>query len=545
MSLLNKSFGKTKSIDEGKTETKTYQSEVFYNSGFFVFDWKSMDCYYGEQAFDAIYAALSSSVGTCVFNDGDIFSVSTVEGLLKNAKKVIAYNDKSPLNNYSNKNLNDYGFYFASMWTDNKTIFEKVNKYLANAFFMGGYLGYFLVGDFEYKEFLNLTSSLSLPIGLGLRDGEVLKGMTKYGIGINKKTDVELIRAAQRGNFDAVKKAVSEGAAIDCVYEDDTVSTPLFHAASEGYAEIVRYLIQKGANPNAKNLVNTALMLAARGGYIEVIKELIIGKVNINETDSEGSTAFDNASDYPEIQKLLKNPSLVFPQKETDLNIINNLQTGNRETEANQSKIVVSDKKEIIPGGITGIDGNAYKTVKIGTQEWMAENLNVEHYRNGDVIPEVQNDNEWRNLTTGAWCYYENNSENEKTYGKLYNWYAVNDFRGLAPKGWHVPSDAEWITLTNYLGGTEIACGKLKAIILWEPPNKGATNSSGFSAFPGGFRDCKWGFCNSIGAGGSFWSASESSYTSAWFRGLHYGSSVVYRNYDYKRKGFSVRCVRD
>jgi uncharacterized protein (TIGR02145 family) len=152
---------------------------------------------------------------------------------------------------------------------------------------------------------------------------------------------------------------------------------------------------------------------------------------------------------------------------------------------------------------VTDYDGNVYKTVKIGTQEWTAENLNVEHYRNGDPIPQVQDKDEWAKLTTGAWCYYANTSENGKIYGKLYNWYAINDSRGLAPAGWHIPSDAEWTTLTDYLGGTtkekneggikywiiEVVGGKLKATTLWDSPNTGATNSSGLTAFPGGFRD--------------------------------------------------------
>ena len=151
---------------------------------------------------------------------------------------------------------------------------------------------------------------------------------------------------------------------------------------------------------------------------------------------------------------------------------------------------------------VTDYDGNTYKTVKIGKQIWMAENLNVSHYRNGDIIPEVKNPDEWSKLTTGAWCYYENDSENGKTYGKLYNWFAVNDPRGLAPEGWHIPTDAEWTHLTEYLGGKEIektyqgiyyweiadVGGKLKATTLWKSPNEGATNSSGFTAFPGGYR---------------------------------------------------------
>ncbi|MCX6159142.1 MAG: fibrobacter succinogenes major paralogous domain-containing protein [Ignavibacteriae bacterium] len=158
----------------------------------------------------------------------------------------------------------------------------------------------------------------------------------------------------------------------------------------------------------------------------------------------------------------------------------------------------------------TDIDGNVYKTVKIGNQEWMAENLNVGHYRNGDVIPQVQDDNEWENLRTGAWCYYENEKSNGKTYGKLYNWYAVNDPRGLAPEGWHIPSDVEWNIIIDYLGGGDVAGGKMKAKTKWESPNTGATNESGFTGLPGGLRGYD-GIFYYIGKTADFWSSSEES----------------------------------
>lgn len=193
---------------------------------------------------------------------------------------------------------------------------------------------------------------------------------------------------------------------------------------------------------------------------------------------------------------------------------------------------------------VTDIDGNTYKTVIIGTQEWTAENLNVEHYRNGDLIPQVQDKDEWSKLTTGAWCYYEYDSKNGKTYGKLYNWYAVNDQRGLAPEGWHIPSDTDWTKLTDYLGGVKVAGGKIKATTLWNSPNTGATNKSGFSALPGGYR---WGngtFGN-IGGYGYFWSSSDCYNKSAWGRGLSYFFSEVFPLYNSKPDGLSCRCVRD
>lgn len=157
---------------------------------------------------------------------------------------------------------------------------------------------------------------------------------------------------------------------------------------------------------------------------------------------------------------------------------------------SNEMDFTVNPNIIIEDGTIRDIDGNTYKTVKIGIQLWMKENLNVSHYRNGDPIPEVKNPTEWINLTTGAWCYYINDSAMGPRYGKLYNWYAVNDPRGLAPTDWHVPSHAEWISLTTYLGGEDVAGGKMKeaGTSHWQSPNAGATNSSGFTALPGGYR---------------------------------------------------------
>jgi uncharacterized protein (TIGR02145 family) len=114
-------------------------------------------------------------------------------------------------------------------------------------------------------------------------------------------------------------------------------------------------------------------------------------------------------------------------------------------------------------GTMTDQQGNVYKTIVIGTQEWMAENLKTSIYRNGEAIANVTDGNQWSGLTTGAWCYYENNSQYDCPYGKLYNWFAVSDSRKVCPTGWHVPTQGEWTTLTNYLGGESIAGGKMKS----------------------------------------------------------------------------------
>ena len=195
---------------------------------------------------------------------------------------------------------------------------------------------------------------------------------------------------------------------------------------------------------------------------------------------------------------------------------------------------------------ITDIDGNKYKTVKIDNQVWMAENLKVTHYRNGDPISNITINRNWEKLKTGAYCNYNNDEKYVPVYGRLYNWYAVNDVRGLAPEGWHVPTDEEWHTLVDYLGGNLIAGDKLKetGTERWSSPNIGATNESGFSGLPGGYRSHNGPFY-SFGYYAFFWSASSFSGHGAWARGLGCNSSCVSRGYSYMRFGLSVRCVRD
>jgi len=185
-------------------------------------------------------------------------------------------------------------------------------------------------------------------------------------------------------------------------------------------------------------------------------------------------------------------------------------------------------------------------SVKIGTQVWMKRNLNVSRYRNGDIIPQVRNKAKWAALTTGAWCWYNNDSANGPIYGKLYNWYAVHDPRGLAPAGWHVPTDTEWITLTTFLGGDAVAGGEMKekGTTHWLAPNTGATNSSGFTGLPGGYRVDDGTFDN-IGYFGYWWSSTEANTPMAWHRYLGYDLGTIQRSFYYKEGGFSVRCLRD
>ena len=186
---------------------------------------------------------------------------------------------------------------------------------------------------------------------------------------------------------------------------------------------------------------------------------------------------------------------------------------------------------------------SGFPVIKIGSQVWTSKNLDVATYRNGDVIPQVQDASAWASLTTGAWCYYGNDASNGTKYGKLYNWYAVNDPRGLAPKGFHIPSDAEWTVLTDYLGGTAAAGTKMKSSFGWDENGNG-TNSSGFAGFPGGYRNYDGTF-NSIGRNGNWWSAAESNSNDAWYRNLNYFNGNVLRSDDFKQNAFSVRCLGD
>ena len=217
------------------------------------------------------------------------------------------------------------------------------------------------------------------------------------------------------------------------------------------------------------------------------------------------------------------------------------------------------------------------KGVAIGTQTWTTKNLDISTFRNGDAIPQAKTDEEWEAAGENkqpAWCYYENNTANGTKYGKLYNWYAVNDYRGLAPAGWHVPTDEEWTVLSTYLG-EDVAGKKMKSTSGWkgydckkcnggsaefkktcsackgtqsnssEPFSGNGTNSSGFMGLPGGGRYPNGPFLG-VGSYGDWWSASESDGTDAWGRGLGSSYSILYRgSSSTKPAGVSVRCVKD
>jgi uncharacterized protein (TIGR02145 family) len=220
---------------------------------------------------------------------------------------------------------------------------------------------------------------------------------------------------------------------------------------------------------------------------------------------------------------------------------------------------------------VTDIDGNTYQSVTNCGLTFTKQNLNVSKYSDGTPIPQVTDQTAWNNLTTGAWCYYNNDPANGAVYGKLYNWYATAGIydaasatnpalrKKLAPTGWHVPTDSEWSSLLNCLdpnadGGnnfSNIAGGKMKATGtiqlgtgLWESPNTGATNESGFSGLPGGYRGSNGTFYY-FGVYGVWWSSSELNASDVWNRYLDYNDGNAVRGNYSKRLGFSVRCLRD
>jgi uncharacterized protein (TIGR02145 family) len=199
-------------------------------------------------------------------------------------------------------------------------------------------------------------------------------------------------------------------------------------------------------------------------------------------------------------------------------------------------------------------------SITIGTQTWTAKNLDITTYRDGTPIPQVTDPTKWAGLTTGAWCYYNNDSANGTTYGKLYNWHAVAGIHDtdpntpnkiLAPAGWHVPTDAEWTTLTTYLGGESVAGGKMKSTGnltsgngLWAGGNTDATDSSGFAGLPGGWCNISGTF-TSISNDGRWWSSSDYNLADTWGRDLSHGTTTVSSYYFNKSYGYSVRCIKD
>ncbi len=211
-------------------------------------------------------------------------------------------------------------------------------------------------------------------------------------------------------------------------------------------------------------------------------------------------------------------------------------------------------------GMVTDVDGNTYKTVKIGDQWWMAENLKVKMYRNGISLQSFSSDADWSNATSGGFCIYDNDPDNFQSYGLLYNGYAVADTSNLAPEGWHVPTDAEWKIMEMHLGVSQPDADKsgwrgtnegdklkIKENIGWSPyGNVWATNESGFTAQGGSCRLPNAGFGQpGLKATGFWWTKSGTTDVEAWYRYLDYKNSNVFRGHNSKLYGFSIRCVKN
>jgi uncharacterized protein (TIGR02145 family) len=197
-------------------------------------------------------------------------------------------------------------------------------------------------------------------------------------------------------------------------------------------------------------------------------------------------------------------------------------------------------------GTVTDIDGHVYNTVTIGTQCWMMQNLKVKHYRSGTAIPYVSLAATWSSETTGAYCYPMGMAVDTTKYGFLYNWYTVVDVDSLAPVGWHVATSSDYNTLITYLGNTSAAGGPMKeaGIADWYTPNTGATNSSGFTALPEGYRD-NTGAYSQITNQGIFWTTTAVNSTNAYGVYLYYGAAYAQQNSYVKKIGISVRCVKN
>ncbi|HSL86121.1 MAG TPA: fibrobacter succinogenes major paralogous domain-containing protein [Bacteroidales bacterium] len=202
-------------------------------------------------------------------------------------------------------------------------------------------------------------------------------------------------------------------------------------------------------------------------------------------------------------------------------------------------------KKKEDPITVTDIDGNIYKTVTIGSQIWLKENLRTTKYSNGDPIPEITSGTEWISLTSGAYCNYDNDPSFADTYGLLYNWHTVKDPKNICPDGWHVPSDSEWTTLIDFLGGEDVAGGKLKekGTAHWISPNTGATDSYSFTALPSGYRF--GGIFNQPGYYAIWWTNTQKDLNDAWIITLINSKTQSYLENAYKTDGLSVRCLKD
>ncbi len=224
--------------------------------------------------------------------------------------------------------------------------------------------------------------------------------------------------------------------------------------------------------------------------------------------------------------------------------LLNSCEKSGKDGKDEGSSGIVFNKNKTY-GTVTDIDGNVYKTIVIGSQTWMAENLKTTRYSGGDSINHLPDGEAWNAATAGAWIYYNNNNKMNGAYGKLYNWLAVEDPRNICPAGWHIPDDAEWETLFNSLGGYEVAAAKLKetGTTHWAYSNEGSTNESGFTGLPGGMR---WGDYFDLGLTGFWWSSTDAQdyyNLDAYYIYFNRDLDAVSYGTGSKTNGISCRCV--
>ena len=355
-------------------------------------------------------------------------------------------------------------------------------------------------------------------------------------------------QAPQSFSYQAVVRGANNALVIDKVVG---MKVSILQGSENG---TVVYSESHSSKSNSNGLVSVAI---GNGNVLSGVFNKIDWSNGIyfikTETDPFGGTAYALSS----VSQLLSVPYALVSNNGIS-----------RISEFGDSLVLTNGKSIVIPGlsaanpktnptsgygsNITDVEGNSYKTVFIGTQQWMAENLKVSKYSDGTTIPNITDNTQWQDNTTGAFAYYNNDAANNVKYGKLYNWYAVskttNGNKNVCPTGWHVPTDAEWAVLTDYLGGQTIAGGKMKEVgtTSWNSPNAGATNMSLFTGLPGGYRDND-GSYNYIGYFGYWWSSSstENNTYFAWTRFLSSSNGSAFRVNNSKEGGFSVRCLRD
>lgn len=347
---------------------------------------------------------------------------------------------------------------------------------------------------------------------------------------LNAQPNMRLLDAIKKDKLSDAVSAVNDGADVNARYKNGY--TALMVAVINERMEIIKYLIEKGAKINeSTNNGKTALDLSIN----ERINDLLINKGAIKGFPQKANNAeFESLSSKSDATPSIKN-----------------------DTDKKSKRVNYIPEKIDSTGTVKDIDGNLYKTVKIGNQWWMAENLKVTRYNNGDHLHNRIRDIDWNIISIGAYCDYGNSAHNGDIYGHLYNWYAVNDARRLAPEGWHVPSIEEWAMLVEFLGGDAIAGGKIKqtGTVIWTKPNEGATNESGFTALPGGNRSLGGSLAYSIeqgqyfglGYAAAFWASTkvDGDGSQAWLILLSYIDSLVQNLGYYKGCGFSVRCIKN